>query len=433
MESVPLHRCSSADQFEALREAGREFRLLLTLPLATAGILWRLYALCLGESRCRGVVFVVDRDRILFSRLFFLREIMLKLKASGRSVGVWGVPECVLLEILGPWDYTLLRPEMTDPEGPGRCAVSRVGLHGSALMRHCAGCILCKTCEGMGSRQENLVVREFRTVSRLRRKGRDRFFESGNPQMRRRYRAFCDYVDQSDLRYADRYLYFIRNLDFGSPFSQKERFVYHCDYLPPAGYVREGDFLATQSRQKALVERIVRLGETGRVSRLGYSAAVRESEWRESFYLAPGNGKDLSLLDALGPIPHTDPVGELFGGVGMDFYNGTLHTFKVYHLVRREWVMRFAAPLAEATGIDLAALREPLHYYVERLDPSGRRLSHRIDLTYRSEDHPQYEALIDRFGFDAETLTSIRIFGFAFDFEGESLTKINLYFRNVYG
>jgi hypothetical protein len=63
----------------------------------------------------------------------------------------------------------------------------------------------------------------------------------------------------------------------------------------------------------------------------------------------------------------------------------------------------------------------------------GKRVSHRIDLAYHPADRDWYKKLIDRFGFGGEASAAIKIFGFAFDFEGENLKKINLYFRNRFG
>jgi hypothetical protein len=377
------------------------------------------------------MVFLVDPDLLLLDRLFFLRELLLSLHRAGKRMGIWGVPECVLIDILTPALFSELRAGFLEETGPGRCRFDPGIFARTALRLECRPCIARERCGGMGRKPENLLPREYRSAHDFRRRGRERLFRSEDPELRERYRRFADYVDRSDLRYADRYLYFVKTLDYGSPYVQTDRFVYHCDYLPRRDYPEEATFLASQTLRSDRIEDLRLLGSSGAVARFAYSRGRGKRGERESFYFAPPDPSDHTLLSHFG-VPRSYGERERLIGVGIDYYDGRLESYKIYTELRGEELWRRFPAYLERIGIDPLELRQRRHYHVLRLDPGGSVRSERIDWIYDPRDRARYRSYLGRFPFGELTGGAIHIMGLAFDFSDGHLQKVTLYYRNVY-
>jgi hypothetical protein len=377
------------------------------------------------------MVFVVSPDRLLLNRLFFLKEILQALWKAHKKVGVWGAPECVLMEILSPPLFSRLRPAFLEEEGAGRCRFEPAAWYRSALRIGCRNCIVRDRCAGLGNRPQNLGAREYRSTHTSRRRWRDALFRSSLPELRKLYRRFADYVDRSDLRYADRYLYFVQSLDYGSAYSQNDRFVYHCDYLPDGEVDRELAFLRRQKGNGLPLSELETLLRSDSVSRFAYSKGVGKGRERESYYFAPSDVYDHRLLEYF-RIPGKYDDRERLIGIGVDYYDGRLEGYKLYFDYRSEKLWRRFPAYLERIGIDPMELHPRSHYYVQRLDPKGDTLSERIDLIYDPRDFRHYVPYFSHFDFAEEAWKRLHLFALAFDFVGERIGKINLYYRNAY-
>ena len=430
METIPLLRYLGHGHLERILQEGRDFLLLFPLDAHHRTALFEVHSRLSNHPRCRGIIFEIDKNEILLLRLCFLRELIEHWRAQGKEVGLWGIPACVRIEILRPWLFSLMKHRMI-PETTERWErIVHRDFEDSAQLLTCRDCLEIPDCPGLGTKPENLRhAWTYRNPPTVYAKNRDLFFRSRDPQLLQSYRRFSRHADASDSRHADRYLYFSKPLDDRSDYAFTDRFIYHCDYLPPEEYDEELDFLGAEVQHREILGIYSALGQRGHISRFGYSYAVRNSRRRESFYLAPSDPFCSLLPESFGLDPALTE-GRTLIGVGVDFYTTGEREFKIYTEHRVEELQRNFAPLLRSIDIDLYALRQKTHFHVRRIDARGDALTQRIDLTYLPEDHIHYLPYLRRFPFSEAEWNAMHILGFAFDFREEAISKISLYYRN---
>ena len=425
-----IHVFISWEQLSGILDSERDFYILFELSEnGKRRYLKRLIDQCLKSPLCRGIIFFIDKNQLLLKRLFFLRDVTLDFYQNGKSVGIWGIPACVKIDIYGPQLFTELVPAMIQENGNNYCDyLSPYHLH-SSLLLSCRKCIAREKCDGLGIRSDNQTGFEYRISHQYRKIGRDNLLDSQNRSIRKSYEDFSAYVDSSDLTYADRYLYFIKNLHYGSYYSFADRFVYHCNYLPYEEYDDELDFLGSQVENKKFLETIGVLAQKHEISRIAFSRAVKDTIVRESFYLAPVIQYDHYLLHYFG-ISEERYSREKLYGIGIDFYDKKIISFKIYYLIQSEKLLKNHKNLVDKIGINPLMLHENTHFYILRVDLDGKILSERIDLVFDRRDLKYYDAYFSSFSLDRDILDKLHIFALAFDFEKEEIKKINLYYRN---
>ncbi len=416
-------------QLKKILKKDKAFYLLFELSAKNRKNLQNVIQKCLDHTHCRGIVFSVNKNEILLDRLFFLRDVTLDFYHKGKRIGIWGVPSCIKMSIFGPQLFTELIPEMIEESSDCYCKNLPVNQYGSTLLLSCIKCIDTKVCDGLGLRKENQVEREYRTSYKFRQIGRDELYKTDSQMMKSTYESFRRYVDYSDLAYADRYLYFIKNIDYGSDYSFADRFVYHCDYLPYDEYEDELRFLDTQVLNKSFLSTIDNLARKRRISKIAYSKAVGDGVFRESFYVAPSDQYSRYLLHYF-DIDINVESGDRLYGVGVDFYNGEIKSFKVYMMVRSEKLLRRCKNYIDKIGIDLLGMHERSHFHVLRLNQERKIVSDRIDLIYNEKDYLYFLPYFSQFQASDISFEKLYIFGLAFDFEDGNIKKINLYYRN---
>ncbi len=430
METIPLIGYLGPKHLLKLLEKEEDFILLYPLNAQNRKALFSVHSRLLDHPHCRGIVFEIGKNDLLLLRLFFLKELIESWTNRGKKVGFGGIPACVRIEILQPWLFSRLKHQMIPEKTERWERIVHRDLENSALLLSCRDCLESSDCTGLGTNPENLRhAWTYRNPPEIYAKNRDLFFHSRDPELHRKYRRFARHADTSDLHHADRYLYFSKPLDKHSDYAFTDRFIYHCDYLPPEEYTEEIDFLADEVEHKEILETYAALGRRGRISRFGYSYAFRGSRRRESFYFAPSHPDDPLLLKYF----DLDPAlieKRTFIGLGIDFYPRGERNFKIYTEHRVEELQRNFVSLLTLIDIDLYALRQKSHFHVRRMDAQGRLLTQRIDLTYRPEDHTHFLPYLRRFPFSEEEWNAMHILGIAFDFRENALSKITLYYRN---
>jgi len=406
-----------------------QFNLILELSKKNRKFLLEIVHDCLENEYFFGIVFVVDKNEILFDRLFFLRDIVLKLLYSNKKAGIWGVPYCVQQQILGPYYFSQISSDLI-PENSKYYSkfISTFQMESSLLLR-CHQCINVAECDGLGIRIENHVMWGYRTSNKYRKIDRDILFKTDNEEMKALYDSFKEHVDNSDLRYADRYLYFVKNIDYGSTYSFSDRFVYHCDYLPLFECEQELYFLDKHIENKHFIATLDELLAKKEIGRIAYSTAKKNGVYRESFYVAPVNEKNEYLLNYFN-LDINISVSHQFYGIGVDFYNNDIKSYKIYFMLTPELLLQMHPQYFEKINIDLLSLSPKLHYYIVRLDANKKRISERIDLVYEDKDRSLFQQYFDQLPFSEEALDLMHIYAFAFEFEELDIKKMNIYYRN---
>ncbi len=416
-------------QYRNFLDKNTHFYLIFELSKKNRKSLFKIIQDCIDNENFHGIIFVINKNELLLDRIFFLKELSLKLFKSNKEVGLWGIPYCVRQLIFGSFDFSQFAPRFIPEESQSYSKYTPTYRRDSSLLLKCVECIASSNCDGLGSRKENHSMWSYRTSHAYRKKGRDALFKTDNEQMQKLYDEFCDYIDHSDLTYADRYLYFVKNLDLGSSYSFSDRFVYHCDFPAPHEYEQELIFLGTHVQNKNFLPMISELVNRGEICRIGYTKAEKDNVSRESFYVNPNGESNYYLLKYFGIDLELDFPNKFYG-VGVDFYNGEIKSYKVYCMVPTEILLQMRPQYFEEIGIDLLSLHEKEHYYIVRLDANKKRVSERIDLMYNDKDYLRYKPYIKHLSLPEKFLRKLHIFAFAFEFEAMQLNKMNIYYRN---
>ena len=381
---------------------------------------------CIQYRHFKGLVFLIDKNEILFDRLFFLRNLILKLVQNGKYTSIWGLPYCTEQTILGMQDYSKYAPYFIAKEGEYFSKYTPTYQQDSSLLLKCKECFNVDHCDGLGSRSENHHIQGYRTSHTYRKRGRDILFKTHNKEMQKLYDSFSHHVDGSDLRYADRYLYFVTNVDFGSSYSFTDRFVYHCDYIPMYEYQEELRFLEIHVTNRKIIPMLRTLADEEEVCRLAYSKAVNEKVSRESFYMNPNGEYNYYLLKFF----HIDlnlNFPNRFLGLGVDFHNAEIKAYKVYLMLPVHVLVNMFPQYLEKINVDLSILHEKEHFYILRLDKDKKKISERIDIVYNDKDR---QALKKYLPYTDDILDILHVFALAFEFESMEITKMNIYYKN---
>ena len=418
-------------QYNTYLNSKDDFYLIFELSQENRKFLLTIAKDCLRNEHFCGMVFVVDKNEILFDRLFFLRQIILVLLQNKKKTGVWGVPRCVEQMIFGSYHFSQVSLDLVPDNSSTYSKFIPTYQQHSSLILSCYKCIAVDTCNGLGLRIENTSNIGYRTAHKYRKRSRDTLFKTDNEAIQKLYNTFSEHVDNSDLRFSDRYLYFVNNIDFGSPYSFTDRFVYHCDYLPPHEYEQELSFLKKHVENNDFLTMIFDLVKKGEVAKIAYSKAQKSNVSRESFYLAPVNERSHTLLSYFNIDLDTDFPNKVYG-VGIDFYDGNIFSYKVYFMYPSEILLQLFPQYFKKIKIDLTKLSEKEHYHVLRLDTDKNIVTDRIDIVWNKKDHLLFKPYLDLLPFSDKIMEDMRFFTFAFEFEKMELSKMNIYYRNKF-
>lgn len=407
------------------------FHLLFELSVKNRKYLLKIVQDCLKYTYFRGIIFTIDKNEILFDRLFFLKSIALKLFNNNKDIGIWGVPDCVIRFTMGNYYFSQIVSKMIPENSNFYSKYIPTNQHKSSLLLECNQCIASYECDGLGSRMENRSMWGCRISNEYRKTGREELFKTDNEDMQKTYNSFCEHIDNSDQTYADRYLYFVKNIDFGSSYSFSDRFVYHCDYLPLHDYEKELGFLDNNVQNKSFLLTIKELSSQIEISKIAYTKAGKSDVSRESFYLAQNNMYNDYLLNYFNLELALDlKLLNKIQGIGIDFYNGQIKSYKIYFLVPSEILLKMYPQYFEKIDINILDLHEKQHHYIIRLDANRKRISERIDLTYNEKDYSLYESYFKYFPITNKDLKELYLIAFDFEFEAMNIKKINIYYRN---
>ena len=381
---------------------------------------------CIENRHFLGLIFVIEKNEVLFDRLFFLQSLVLKIVQHGKNTGIWGVPYCVQQTILGAYYFSKFAPNFIQEEGKNFSKYIPTFQKESSLLLGCVECFDVYKCDGLGILSGNYSQKGYRTSHEYRKRGRDALFKTDNDEMQKIYDSFSNHIDNSSLRYADRYFYFVDNLDYGSSYSFSDRFVYHCDYIPRHEYTQEFNFLETHTSNKKIIPYLRTLADKDEMCRLAYSKAIKKKVSRESFYINP-NGEHNYYLLKFFDIDLSFDFPNKFLGLGIDFHNAEIKSYKIYLMVPVHKLIEMFPLNLKKTDIDLLTLHEKEHFYIIRLDENKKKIAERIDIVYNDKDRVSLKKYLP---YSENVLDTLHILALAFEFESIDIKKINVYYRN---
>lgn len=226
---------------------------------------------------------------------------------------------------------------------------------------------------------------------------------------------------------TDRYVYFATSVDYGSVHSYTDRFIYMCNHLNSKAYDKEFDFLRNQSMNSSYIDLLQFIAGIEKTSQIAYSLAEKDGVFRESFYMYTPEHYGENLLkdfDIHYAIPRSKKIQ--FIGVGIDVVNQKMTGYKLYFKSAKSFLSSYFGPF----GIEIKKVKSKFHYFVLRLDHEQKLLSYKIEVLINHKDFKLFKALIDNYEYFDTNFEKLDIFNVAMEFEGDKISKINLYHRN---
>ena len=135
-----------AAQYQKWLKDKREFYLIFELSKKNRKSLLTIVQECLEYKHFRGMIFVVEKNELLFERLFYIKTLALKLLDNDKSTGVWGVPYCVMQSIFGPCDYSHYASGLIPQTNEIFSKYIPTHHKDSSLLLKCAECVCVSDC-----------------------------------------------------------------------------------------------------------------------------------------------------------------------------------------------------------------------------------------------------------------------------------------------
>ena len=429
---IPIISYIKLEQYQNLLDSSNKFYLYFLLTSQNRKNIFNIVQDCLENDFFQGIIFDIDKNDILFNRLFFLKDITLRLIENSKDIGIWGIPYCAMQLIFDDYNYSLLVPRFIPSNSSRYSRLNIVDNYESNMLFRCKECFKVNDCNGFGKRKENILNWGGKiSYKYLNIKGRDELFNPYDEDMKNLYLNFSKYIENSSKEYANRYLYFVANIDYGSKYSFKNRFIYHCEFLPEQELDKEILFLKNNVLNQSVLSKIKKLYKQYAIKQIAYSKAIRNDTIRESFYISPNNEKSIDILKYF-QIKENFIFPYRLYGLGIDYYNESIISYKIYSILKSHLIVKYFSKYLKKIDIDILDLYEKEHYYSIRYDKNMKKISERIDLIYNDTDYKYFKKYIDQVGFSEEFLNKIIVSLLAFEFKDNKLIKINIYYHNRY-
>ena len=378
----------------------------------------------LSQKNRPGLILYIDKNAFVFTKLSFLKAVALHFYHQNVPLGIWGLPYCVMQQILGGYLYTKLHQYLI-PEPESFAFRHQNGQH-SALLLNCKKCIKAEMCSGLGNLACNRSQFAWRMANRYR-------FDN-LPYLTLREPAakvhdqFIKHICRYPQEETDRAITYARVFPRSRGFAYYDRFIYYCNYLLYSQVEEEKELILAYTKNRGFIERFFRFYPSyfGRYAySLAYGEKIRETIY--GFFIDKNRSWD--LLGKLNLDLAQQPFEEPFYFFGIDLIDGVPEGYKLYAKISDD--RAFFDYLAQYFSFEFPHEIVKISYdflFVRRVDARKRLTSIKVEMyckdlellshliyeyyDIRLESNEHYET--DRIAFDI-------------DLEG-SLNKITLYY-----
>lgn len=418
---------SNPDALKALCRDHQPFNLLYSVGSMYDSELRSIIRLCLKNRSCKGVAFLINKEKFFYSDLFFLKNLIETLLFGGKKVGIWGCPPCVSRGLLGGYLYMRMLHSHLPEEII--CDDKTSNKH-KTYKKKCPSCIDYTGCHGLGTKNFQTYTPYFKKKNSLQDFESLQFiFKSHNKLLYKKHRVFVQHCQRIESRTTYRDLFYVKNFDFHSPHSYRNRFIYECDYLIPEEYSFEFNFLKKNAINKSYIELFENISNIDKISQIGYSLAENKGTIRESFYISVINRYGTKVLHDLGikyDIPRTKDMR--FIGTGIDVIKNDSKYFKLYFLSSKDFIIRYFEPY----DIKISKINNNYCFVVLRLDQSYNFLSYKIELKISFDELDILRTLLPDLNFFKQSNDKSKKYDVAIEFVDDKISKINIYHKEQF-
>ena len=306
-------------------DAETRFSLPFRLDKGSAKSLEATIGTFLVQKNGPGLIIHIDKNAFVFTKLFFLKRIVHLFYRQKVPLGIWGLPFCVMQQILGGYLYTKVQKFLI--KEPRSFAFKyQGGLH-SSLLIECKKCIKAETCSGLGNLACNRSQFAWRMANRYR------FVNLPYLTLQKPAAEVHDQFIRHICRYpqegTDRAVAYARVFSKSRGFIYHDRFIYYCNYLLSSEAEDEKKLILAHTKNQGFIENFFRLYPSY-FERYAYSLAYGEKirETVYGFFIDASQAKD--LLGKLSLDLQQQSFEGPFYFFGIDLIDGVPDAYKLY-------------------------------------------------------------------------------------------------------
>lgn len=278
------------------------------------------------------VFIVIKHNSFNFNELFFLKNVISNFYDQGISIGILGIPYCVLQNILGGFEYLIYEPFLLKMNY--FYFLKKDFDNNSILLLNCKNCVAVSGCLGLGILSENSNNWSFRLDSRTRMsKKKEIIFD--DKRVNQKHLDFINYILTRSQKYTDRTIKYAKVFTKKKDLEYVDRFVYFCRYLKSDEIETEKKFFLNTIENKSFGNLIFdELYKNFLLKGFAYTfCSLPNSNFRETFYLYFKNQElfywFLNFFNSKFKLEDF----ESFYDISFDFFNFEQRDTKIYTFI----------------------------------------------------------------------------------------------------
>ena len=217
------------------------FSTVFRLDKHSVGELDATISALLSQKNQLGLILYIDKNAFVFEKLSFLKAVVLHFYRQKVPLGIWGLPYCVMQQILGGYLYARLQKYLINE--PDSFAFKYQNKQHSSLLLNCKKCIKVELCSGLGSLACNRSQFAWRMANRYRFQNVD--YLSLQESVKRVHNLFVNHICHYPQEKTDRAMAYAKVFQKSSGFAYHDRFIYYCNYLLPQQIEDEKNLILT--------------------------------------------------------------------------------------------------------------------------------------------------------------------------------------------
>jgi len=279
----------------------------------------------LSQKNGTGLILYIDKNAFVFAKLSFLKTVALHFYRQKVPLGIWGLPYCVMQQILGGYLYTKLQEYLI--QEPKMFTFKLHNIQDSALLLECKKCIEAKECNGLGYLACNRSQFAWRMANRYRFEQVKNLSLQGHAK--KVHDLFVKHICYYPQEETDRTMAYAKVFSRSGVFTYQDRFIYYCNYLLASQIKDEKELILTHTKNRSFIENFFRLYPSY-FERYAYSLAYGEKirETVYGFFIDADRSKD--LLAKLNLDLPQQPFEETCYFFGVDLIDGVPDAYKLY-------------------------------------------------------------------------------------------------------
>lgn len=402
------------------------FILVFELNSSNSPYLEKVLNDCLKFSNFEGIIFVINKNEIYFSKIMFFKDIIIQLYLNKKKIGLFGLPHCFKIKLFGGFDYMRFSSLLILENSKYFSKYLPYYQNYSSQLKKCIICSKSDVCDGLGSIKENYSLWSFRASHKYRNKNIENLFQSKDNLIKNSFKNFQNHILKFDLETTDRMVQFVQNIDNGSINSFSDRFLYFCYYLSEKEFKLEFDFLKTQVINKKYLDVLISKIKNFQLKTFAFSLAKKKNLIRETFYFYPVQNYDI-LTDLNLNLNYFKNYSKPYV-VGIDIIDNEISSYKVYFKSTLENIKKEIGDLK----FDFEKIKVKEYLIVFRLDKNLKLISKRIDVPFNFEDINLYLDYFPQMKNIQTKLNNVHLGYISFEYKNEKIIKSNIYYRNNY-